>query len=264
MKLKFNDLTLEVQPFGEEEFTSKHTGNPLRRIEVELRLGERDHQLLMKFLGDSDAVAVESDEDQSREWVVRQKTYSYRDGVPAYDHRLELEQKEKLQVEALTVDGLTLHPYEYSERFEDDILFITGKVEISQMEWTKLKTLIPERGRKYFEVIRQGIDSQPREMRFGQTIWSRHNDRIKHGLLLIDKTYDQGPRQPGFFDPEIYRMREELAEDLEAMDALIDTLSTKGVLDKHEVDEIRARAKTRQGERDREFFRVGDIDEFDR
>ena len=39
----------------------------------------------------------------------------------------------------------------------------------------------------YLQVVRKGIQGEPREMRFGQCLWSGHGDNFRIGLRLIDK-----------------------------------------------------------------------------
>lgn len=167
---------------------------------------------------------------------------------------------EKPKVDSLSLGKLKFQPYSYDERFEGDALIIKAKVLLSESQYTELKELM--RRETYFEVVRHGISDEPREMRFGLTLWSKHKENIKHELLLVDKSYDKArERRRGLFGPESYRMQNMIAEYAEILEELLTALINKGILRAKEIDDIRADALRRAWDRKREFYRVKDIDE---
>ena len=93
-------------------------------------------------------------------------------------------------------------------------------------------------------------------------ICQEHEYRVKHELLLVDKSYDDIKKgAKGFFDPEMSRMQDMIAEDTEIIDELLSTLTNKGLLSLQEIDRIRAKASERVWDREREFYRMKDIDD---
>lgn len=93
--------------------------------------------------------------------------------------------------------------------------------------------------------------------------WSKHEDDIKHELLLVEKSYDEAKeRFSGLFEPEMSRMQHMIANHVEILEELFTTLINKGLLEVEEASDIRARATQRIWEKKKEFYRVDDIDKF--
>lgn len=251
---------------SESTFRSKHTGRELKCIEVRLvEKGKQAHEKLLGILKAGRDEGIDSTDGKGKvlnKWKVKNNSYSYSEGGydSNYFHSIELEEMEELEVTSLKVGGLDLHPYSYEEKFDEDALIIEAKVVLSKSQYSDLKEIMKKT--RYFPVIRQGINEEPREMRFGVTRWSEHEQGVKHELLLIDKSYDDIKKGfKGLFDPEMSRMQDVIAEDAEILKELISTLTNKGLLSIEEGDHIRARALERVWDRKRDFYRMKDIDE---
>jgi len=266
MYLDLGGKEMPAELENESTFRSKHTGRELKRVQV--RVVEREkqaHERLLEILQMGRKEGINSTDGMGKvlsKWKVRNNSYSYSEsGYDSnYYHSIELEEMERLEVTSLKVGGLELHPYSYDEKFDDDALIIEAKVLLSESQYTGLKEIMKKM--RYFPVIRYGIAEEPREMRFGLTRWSEHEHGVKHELLLIDKSYDATKEKiKGFFDPEMFRMQDMIAEYTEILDELVSTLTNKGLLSIEEVDHIRARALERVWDRKREFYRIKDIDE---
>lgn len=251
---------------SESTFRSKHTGRELKCIEVRLVEKEKQaHEKLLKILQVGREEGIDSTDGKGKvlsKWKIKNNSYSYSEGShdSNYYHSIELEEMEKLEVTSLKVGGLDLHPYSYKEKFDEDALIIEAKVVLSKSQYSDFKEIMKKT--RYFPVIRQGISEEPREMRFGVTRWSELEHRVKHELLLVDKSYDDIKKgAKGFFDPEMSRMQDMIAEDTEIIDELLSTLTNKGLLSLQEIDRIRAKASERVWDREREFYRMKDIDD---
>ena len=251
---------------SESTFHSNHTGRELKSIEVRLvEKGEQAHEKLLEILKAGRDEGIDSTDGKGRvlnKWKVKNYSYSYSEGGydSNYFHSIKLEEMEELKVRTLTVGGLDLHPYSYEEKFDEDALIIEAKVLLSKSQYSDLKEIIKKP--HYFPVIRQGINEEPREMRFGITRWSEHEQGVKHELLLIDKSYDDPKKGfKGLFDPEMSRMQDVIAEDAEILRELISTLTNKGLLSIEEGDQIRARALEQSWDRKKDFYRMQNIDD---
>jgi hypothetical protein len=251
---------------SESTFRSKHTGRELKCIEVRLVEKEKTaHEKLLKILQSGKEEGIDSTDGKGKvlsKWKVKNNSYSYSEGSydSNYYHSIELEEMEKLEVTCLKVGGLELLPYSYKEKFDEDALIIEARVVLSESQYSDFKEVMKKT--RYFPVIRQGITEELREMRFGETRWSKHEHGIKHELLLVDKSYDDIKKgAKGFFDPEMSRMQDMIAEDTEIIDELLSTLKNKGLLSLEEVDSIRVKVSERVWDRKREFYRMKDIDD---
>ena len=69
-------------------------------------------------------------------------------------------------------------------------------VELSQDEEERLHALP-----KYFEVIRKGINENPRSMRFGQLLWAKKGEKSRIQLFLVDTAYDEQKNGHGLDEP---------------------------------------------------------------
>lgn len=263
--LDFEGTELRIRVEKESTFRSRHSGAELKRIEVSLvARGRQAHESLLEIIERAKEEGINSTDGQGNvlnRWRLRKNSHSHTVGEPEYYHSLELEGEEELKVDKLVLAGLTFQPYSYNEEFDGDALIIEAKVLLSEAQYDELTEFMKREG--YFPVIRHGISDEPREMRFGATRWSKHQDGIKHELLLVEKSYDEAKTRPRFtFALELPRMREVIAEHAGVLGALLTTLVNKGLLEAEEADSIRGEASRRAWHRQRELYRVKDIDEW--
>lgn len=250
---------------NESSFLSRHTGKELKSLQVEVvALDELANEQLLKILEAGKHEGISSLDGSGTvlsKWKVKNDSYSYSTGRSdsGYVHNIEMEELESLEMTKLLLDELELEPYFYVEEFDSDALIVNAKVFLSDSQYSVLKKIMKSGG--YFPVIRQGISSEPKQMRFGITRWSKHENGIKHELLLIEKNYDEANKNmKGMFEPQMPNMQAMLAEDTELVEALIGTLLGKGLLDTEDVNEMRSRVSERFWDRNKEFYKVKDID----
>jgi hypothetical protein len=168
---------------------------------------------------------------------------------------------------ALEIEGITepLVPYAYEEDVSDDALTISARVRVSPTVGQALRSLWSESraANRYLNVTRVGRDSQPREMRFGQPFWSRHDDHEKHEVILVDRAYDkEGQQQRWPTAPEQRKETGQVIQLLEQMDALLGLLVQRGRLSQQDADRVRDVPEGRKYERLLEFKRVDDLDDW--
>jgi hypothetical protein len=165
---------------------------------------------------------------------------------------------EDLMPTRLHISDLSVEPYTYEEEFEGHALIITARVALSDEDGRRLKDLIA--GRNYYPVVREGVNDEVREMRFGQVPWSQHGDTTKYLLTLVERPFDDEGPQPSLGEPQASNVERALASCVGIVDALLDTLVTRGILTGEERNEIRSKADTQTFEHRFGFSRVDDID----
>jgi len=181
---------------------------------------------------------------------------------PEYCHEILIEEVEDLEIESLSINDLVLHPYFYEEEFDCEDLSIKSRVMVSPEQDAILRLLMKDD--EYFQVLRRGINDEPREMRFSNTIlWSRHGNRFKYEIILVDRSYDERDRPlVRLFQPQMSRMQSAIAAQAEMVEAILETLVMRKYLTEGNVAEMRKKAAERIWDRKREFYEVRDIDEF--
>ncbi len=101
-------------------------------------------------------------------------------------------------------------------------------------------------------------------MRFGQPLWSRHDDHEKHEVTLVDRAYDEGKkhiRWPG--GPETQRETGLVIRTAEQMEALLALLVNTGRLSQPDADQVRNVPDEKLYERLLEFRCVDDLDDWE-
>lgn len=253
------ELACEVK--YETTFTSRHTGNELKSIKVDVIIKtQQTHEILLISIKKGSINSTDGNGTILNRWKVKNTSFSYTDTRNSpYYHSLELEEIEELEVSSLALGGFSVQPYLYEERFDGDALIIEANVLLSDKQYMELKELM--KGSRYFPVIRHGISNESKEMRFGLMRWSKHDEGIKHELLLVEKSYDEANKRfGGLYEPQMSNIQHMVAECTELLDELLTTLVNKSLLSKEEEDNIRIKAATRIWERKRELFLVDDID----
>lgn len=178
-----------------------------------------------------------------------------------YTYNLSFKQVDKLELEALIFSGLTLYPYYYEESYDDGVI-IEAKVKVTKEELETINSL-QDNHDNYFEVLRQGINDKILSMRFGKTIWSEHESFYKINLILVEKSYDDIDNQRAdLFQPELYNMKDKVANLSAFSDELVRLLISKEILSKEDVDVIKGNINNRFNDEYRKLYKVTDIDEY--
>ena len=263
LNLDFDGRELMFTIKKESTFPSRHTGVALKKIEVSLRVDRKIHEDITKFIETLNKTEINSIGEQGKilkKWKIEKSTYSCID-ENKYDHFLELEEIEDLHIDSLIIDKLTFHPYSYNEEFVRDALIIEAKVRLSELQFAEIKKLIDKND--YFKVVRQGINDEPREMKFGLPLWSKHKDTIKYKIILSEKKYFETQKKILFnnFFQRISNMSFLLAKQDGILKELLTILSSKKVLTNEEITEIKEKASTQSRIREIDFYQVKDIDE---
>jgi len=268
MIVDFSEDELFVDLEEKSTFCSKHSGVELRRIKMGLiarALGAHRSLLFKIRRAEHDGIcSTDKDGKITGRWRIANSSFCClgEEHNPEYYHEILIEEVEELEIESLSISGLVLHPYFYEEEFDCDDLSIKSRVMVSPEQDAILRMLMKDD--EYFQVVRRGISDEPREMRFSNTIlWSRHGNRFKYEIILVDRSYDERDRPLArLFQPQMSRMQSAIAAQAEMVEAILETLVNRKYLTEGNVAEMREKAAERIWDRRREFYEVRDIDEF--
>lgn len=261
-----DELTVDLEE--ESTFRSKHTGAELKKAKIGLVAQTlQAHRLLLLKIRRAENQGISSTDEAgniTRRWKVSHSSFCCLgdEHDHEYYHEIQIEEVEDLELTGLSINGIVLYPYFYEEEFDCDDLNIKSRVMVTPDQDAWLRLLMKEE--KYFQVIRHGINSDPREMRFSNTIlWSKHGGKFKYEIILVDRSYDERDRPLArLFQPQMSRMQSAVAAQAEMVEAMLETMVTRKYLTEGDVAEMRKKAAERVWDRKREFFEVGDIDEF--
>ena len=238
---------------------SPHTGRDLQELHGWVATTDSEtHRWLsvaLRGLGDAVVRSLDANGEPAARWQLSWNSYGENAGVHTYG--LILREAEDLTLEALVIDGMELHPYEYREEIVEDSLTIWAKVVGTHADVTRINRLI--RTRASFPVIRRGIQNVPREMRLGVAEWSEYEDRIKYRLVLVDHEIGETLRA------ELGRIQEQnnrsaVAYYANLLDRLADLLVERGAIDRRELDGIREAARKQPIVARHEVWHVADVD----
>jgi len=268
MSVDFSGDELVVDGEEESTFCSKHTGRPLRRIKIGLiaQTLQAHRSLLLKMRrAEHDGISSADDKGNvTGMWKIINSSFCCQgeEHSPEYYHEILMEEQEELQIDCLLIDDLILRPYFYEEEFDCDDLSVKSRIMVTPDQDARLRMMMKDDG--YFSVVRRGINEDPREMRFSNTIlWSRHGNKFKYELILVDRSYDERDRPLArLFQPQMSRMQSAVAAQAEMVEAMLETMVTRKYLTEGDVAEMRKKAAERVWDRRREFFEVRDIDDF--
>ena len=234
IRLRAGDHVFSAEALEHAEFTSLSTGASLHRIKISFdtpNLAQRNS--IEKF--DGPLFALDAKGEPMREFRAAARSSSVAQGSSHTTFQWELFEQEKLKLEGLKINGLTVIPQDYTESFESDgTLAIKAHVQLQSSEYAQFRAL-PDS----FPVVRVGINEQPREMRLGTIYWSKHDELYKIALVLVDHGPDDAVSQNASLGAHFYQSYPAMARNAARLEALFDTLERKGILSKIEADAAR-------------------------
>lgn len=268
MKIKILDKTFNVDSKVQNKFISKSTKNELKEVYITFKLqGQSSYEKFLKMLDDAkDEGIIELDENNNEIacYKVGNTSYAYQgneeDENTIYNVGLSCEQYEKIDVEKIIVEGLEFDCLNYEEHdyTQNNALVFVSTLRLSKeqnKEW-----LLRLKDKKYFEVVRVGIDESPLLMRTGLVINSEHDGYMKKKVNFVESCYDN-PKEKRFFD-EKYAVQEELAKEICFRKELVNLLMEKSVISKSEVEKLDELVNDKYTDIMRNFYLVDDVDNY--
>lgn len=249
----------EVEPSKRKEMVSKHTGNKLEKLNLQIKF--RGDPSDFRDALDNRVQKVDSDNKVIKEYEVNNSSYSYsgkQTPNTIYRFNVDLMEVEDLDAQKLIIEDIELTVYEYAEEYKHDSLRIDAKAKVSYEKLDKLREI--KKSKDYFEVVRKGISEEKKEMRFGTIVWSKHDDYTKQDLVLVEKSYDEGDNFTPLYYPELRNVMDQLAFEITFIEEISDLLVSKDIISEDKLDEIREKARSNLNEIREEFYLVEDID----
>lgn len=241
--------------------SSGHTGRALDELHAWATTSDPATHLwlaeMLKRKVETPVRALDENGEQLGRWTISWNAYGEVSGEHRYT--LILQECEELDLRALVVDGMELHPYEYREEVVAGGLTIYAKMVGDHDDVLTLRRTFG--GRDTVPVVRRGIQATPREMRLGVGEWSEREDRIYYRLVLVEKEVDESSH------PELARIRRDngraaLGFYMNFAERIVALLVAKGHLTEAEVEEVREAASFDAVAVRHDFWRVvADIDE---
>jgi len=266
MILKFGDGVIDVSELEKlKSNISKSTGKEIEKFSFHIKIiGKNNIDKFLEKLKDEKENFYSIDENGNilKKYKVNSYPYSYsgnyQDERTIYNFSIELEEIEELKIQKLILSGKEFFPYEYSETFDDRGLRIDAKIKTK----INLNEFIVEKNKNeyYFSVLREGISTETKTMRFGQIYWSQNEDDYKFVLVLVEKDFDD--EKLDYLHSRNINKERLLAFLINYIDELTDFLVLKNLISSEEIKSMRKKAEDEVFLKMREFCKVEDIDKY--
>lgn len=242
----FVDSTAVVfQVQATEVHESPHTRRPLRRLSVDGLADASTEPAVAKMLRrGSGRGAVLVDVSGGR-WHVAGHITSRTSGSDAILFSATLEEQEEVLAQRLEFGGLSFRPDRYLEEVEDDAIIITARARLNPVDVELLRALErqsikTEDEHHYFEVVRVGVEPNPREMRLGRLLWQQlvGTSDVEYQVVLVERPYDRLKRPKGMeqiAQPYLSRAIRQIAAQASLMESLLRLLVERQLLTDREV-----------------------------
>jgi hypothetical protein len=160
----------------------------------------------------------------------------------------------------ITFAGVTLTPFRYAERRDEDGLSIDLQATLTQQETDALRKLLAQ-PREYFDVQRADSD-EPVRMRLGRVVW--HQDAgaetVEHQITLVSEEFDANSTPfPMAHDPEVRRLMETVASLRGGMHVLLEAMKAGEPMDADLAASVRAASQASAADDLWLFHEVDDI-----
>jgi len=257
--LEMEGRSLPVQVVRESRVVSAHTGRSLQELHGRLVTADAElHRWLSGSLRGLAERAVRSSDpagDFAGKWIVSWNSYAATEEGHAYT--VILREVEELELQALLLEGVELHPYEFRESFIGEGLALRAKLVGTHEDLERVRELV--RTHEVLRVVRLGIQDAPREMRLGVAEWSPFEEGIKYRLVLVDHETSEEMRAV------LARIEEENARAAlgyyeNFVERLVDLLVQRQVVTPEEVAALREAARVNPGTPRPDCWRVADVD----
>lgn len=265
MKLKLRDRQITVTPTDEEYFTSPFTGDRLKKVQVSISVMEQqssDFEDILDFIKNHGISEIDEAGKELKKYEIINTSYTYSNYPRDIEYTFQLSEEESLKINKLVIEDIEFSPYEYQEILDGEAIIINAKVKVTKDIAGRIENL-ENNGGQYFNVIREGINKNPIKMRFGQNIWSEHDDTVKFLLTIVEDKYDTEKddewRPPGY--PRDQNAQSMTLYHETYIKLLNDLLVEKGILNKVEIEELSKTANEMKNKNRKYLNKVSDVDQ---
>lgn len=267
MIIRIGDLTInQIVVLEEKEVFSRLTNEKLKYYTVKIEIEPETTDFFENYFGiiqEGEIIVEDSHGEGTFRSIIKARSFAI-EGNPR-QYTLEMVECEHLKISTVDIAGIVVEPYDVRHEVSDDAVVINMKSEVSLVDFERINALNFREGQDYFDVVRVGIDDVPLKMRFGHNVWSRDNDIIKMGIVLVEDVYDKGEEKfsSAFGEPEL-SMAIRYIKQLRAMnERLLDILEQKGIISKAQRLEIQEPLTVEERRKTHYLFReVRDLEEW--
>jgi hypothetical protein len=235
---------------------SEYSGKPLAKARISFAVPPEVVDEIKDAIIDH-KFASKDESGNSLEWKVETSSESYTGNPWQSNHKfiVELKLRERLEVEELIINDLSLRPYAYEESSNKAGLEIVARVKLSRAETDQLRQL--QLGESPVAVVRRGISDSPRVMTFGRVLWSGSDEGFKLNVVLFDESRVQ---YSTLGDPTVIYPTKVAFENKSKINKLLEILKSKAVLTESEAEVVNSVVP--DPEEWLSLDRVKDLDEF--
>ncbi|VEP14317.1 conserved hypothetical protein [Hyella patelloides LEGE 07179] len=261
MIFNFGEVTLDCKILETSNYQSKHSRKTVQKLKIQTKVrGGNSRKEFNSILSNANKTSIISNKEANnivKYWKIGNYSSSHTQDSPLCNYKIDIEEIEPLQATSLKIGDMILKPYSYEEYFQNDNLHINAKVHVNEEDQKKIKNDI-EMGEE-LEVIRYGIDDQPRSMVLRLSYWSKNENQIKHEIRLeeINSKKNKNLSPGSVLGKAIHKMTENQAMTEILMESLVD----KGIFNQDEIDNLYTRMSERIWQKKYELFQVKDIDD---
>jgi len=275
MILKFSDKIIQIDEHEKGSMISISTGKQLYTYGFDIDIVgkhnlDKFQQLVDKYKTEN-LDELDSDSNIIRRFRITNSSYSYigksNDEDTQYHCTLEISEYEELTTSILTIAGVPCAVLSYSEKIDrtTSAIIIDAVIKQTEEDREKINNCIAKS--MYFDVVRNDISDKLLKMRYGKTIWSKHNGFIKRKIVLVQENYDKAERKSrllnlGINEPEIMNLQKNLSRQIRYTALLEDLLINKGILSTEEVTKIKAQVEDTYINNLRDYYLVDDVENY--
>lgn len=260
MRIKFGNNVINLdnlKNFNEEK--SVFTQKTLTTFEAELNVEKQDVEIIEDMISNGLVSEIDENGAEIKKYIIR-SPYNANYGGTSTLYLLEFKENEILDLQYLTIDSLDVSPYEYSEEYDNEAIIINCKFKLSKREYEEFKNIFNAKDIEYFDVIRHGIEDRVLKMRFGNVLWSEHEENVKISAVLVEYDYDKNDDKQTF--NFISNLNDKVAYLINFKDELLDLLVKKNILTDLEKDNLNNNIKDNINEGILKMSEVVDVDAY--
>lgn len=276
MILKFGDKIIRVNAQKQKSEISVSTSKELYTYTFTVDIcGKKnldEFQVLINKYQDEDLSELDSQNNIVSKFRITNSSYNYtgisNEEDTNYHYIIEISEHEILRTSILTIAGISCTVISYNEEVDHTTNAIIINAIIKQTEQDREKTNNCIGESTYFDVVRNDISDRVLKMRYGKTIWSKHDDFIKRKIVLVQENYDGADSKSklsslGINEPEIMNMQKILACQTRYTDLLEVLLVKKGILSTKEAEDIKEQVEGTYINKYRDYYMVDDVENYD-
>ncbi len=270
MILQFDDKKIEVKEEYIKTVVSKSTGNELNAYRFKIRVAGKekfeDFKNKMNMYKEECISQIDDNGNILAKYNVGTWSYRYYNEYDSEDTNylcdVEIIQREELKTDILIIEGIENEVLKYKEEYDNynKAIVIRAIIKNTEEQRKKINKAIGEN--KYFKVVRPGINNEILEMRFGKTIWSKHEDYIKRSITLVEKKYDENEKiKRPLLWPELNNMMGIIAKNTVYIEKLEKILKENNIITNENIEEIKVQVEKEYKKIYRQFYLVDDAEE---